>query len=351
MDLNKRSVADLTRTCRSAFNRCLTHHGLQKNQWAENRCADFSLWADGVGALAASRASLDSRFQSQPSELTLVKGTLVMLQDFLDQCVHCAESGTLIDEAIENVDSALENLVLLAVAIRRTGRRSRLEKADRKFDPEDHSELALLLKILCLYMLGANQPHEILVRLKNMSTDGRVLELESTELSSPQERLLQTNLRRRNRFLQAQRHSEGLKSLQWGERGNIYDRLERAGDGTERSTKEEQVDMANQQPGQELASTFPVEPTVSGTSASIPESKLNAQSVKRKSSQVAMTTITTLAAAVRYPRPPKVQEGSAMFKCPCCCQTLPVEVALDGTRWKYLMSPSLSLPVHNADGI
>lgn len=334
MDIDTQSVADLARKCRSAFNDCLTHRSLLRNQWAENRLADFSLWAHGVGALAASQASLDTRFQSQPSELTLVKGTLLMLEQFLSQCVHYAESATPVDEATKNVDSVLENLALLAVAIRRTGRQS-LEKADRKFDPEDHAELAALLKILCLYQPGViKSDEELLARPKGLSTEERVLGLESVDLSSAQERLLQTNLRRRNRFLRAQRHSEGLKPPQPAEKEKKEDRIERVEGGTETTTKYEQVDMANQQAAPKTASPAPAEPTISGTSASIPESKLNTQRVKRRSSQVAMTAVTTLTAAARYPRPPKIREGLKMFKCPCCCQTLPVEVAIEGTRWK-----------------
>ncbi|KAL3481490.1 hypothetical protein BJX99DRAFT_148515 [Aspergillus californicus] len=337
MDLSMRSVAYLTTTCRVAFNQCVTHHSLRKNQWAENRLADFSLWADGVGALAGSRASLDSRFQSQPRELALVKGTLVMLHGFLDQCVHSAENGDPVDEATQNVDSALQNLAFLAVAIRRTGRRSRLEKADQKFDRQDHSELELLLNIVLLYRPGANKANKgVLGRLKDFSTEERVLGLESNELSSSQERLLQTNLRRRNRFLQAQRHSKGLSFLQREVR-NVSDRFEQSGSGTEK-----QVDTANRQSDPTPASSFPVEPTITTTSASIPQSKINAQGVQRRSSQVAMTTVTTLTAVAQYPSPPKVNEGLTMFKCPCCCQTLPVEVATEGMRWKKHLSGDIS---------
>jgi hypothetical protein len=106
MDFKTRSVADLTKTCHLVFSQCLTYHSLQKNQWAEDRLADFNIWAERVGALAASQASFDSQFQSPPRELIFVKGFLVLLQGFLNQCVSCAESGAPVHEAIYSVDSA-----------------------------------------------------------------------------------------------------------------------------------------------------------------------------------------------------------------------------------------------------
>lgn len=71
----------------------------------------------------------------RPSDLPLVNGILAMLHQFLSDCVDVAEQGLPIDKTLQNVDSALENLALMAVSVQQTGRRSRLQKADRMYDP------------------------------------------------------------------------------------------------------------------------------------------------------------------------------------------------------------------------
>lgn len=332
MNIDTQSVASLTIRCMAAFSDCQKNASLLRNQWAENRLADFSLWAHGVGALAASQASLDAKCQSEPSTLMVVKMNLLMLEQSLNQCVDCAERAKRVDEATTNVDSALENLNLLAVAIRRTSRRAQLEKADQNFDPENHTELATLLKILLCCQLGARERDEgSLTRLKKLTTEERVLELQSAYLSSAQERLLQTNLRRRNRFLQAQKHigeftlpeaAEQDKKEKW--------KLE---DDTE-ATEYEQVDTKKQQDSPEIKSPGPAEATITGSSAPGPESSPSTERERMPSSQLTMSSIATLAAVAQYPKPPKIRDGLTMFKCPCCCQTLPVEVAIEEIRWK-----------------
>lgn len=143
------SIAELTQQCVSAFETCVNHERLMEHQWAENRFADFNLFVDGVGALSVSRVSLDSRLETRPNDLVLIKSVLAMLKDFLVQCIKCTKSQSGTDGAMKKVDTSLENLALIAVASRKTGKRSRLEKADGRFKPKEHTELRDLLRILC----------------------------------------------------------------------------------------------------------------------------------------------------------------------------------------------------------
>lgn len=129
MDFATGSVSDLTTASIAGFERCFAVNGVKHSEDLENRFADFNLWAAGVGAMAGSEASLDHRFEERPEVLILVKGILALLQQFLDEAASVAERASLVDKDFQDVDSLLEDLAMIAVAIRRTGKRSRLKKS------------------------------------------------------------------------------------------------------------------------------------------------------------------------------------------------------------------------------
>lgn len=58
-----------------------------KNEWAENRLADFNLWANGIGALALGRASLDSRLALWPELQDAVINLLRLLELVTEDCI------------------------------------------------------------------------------------------------------------------------------------------------------------------------------------------------------------------------------------------------------------------------
>ncbi|KAH7124685.1 hypothetical protein EDB81DRAFT_846974 [Dactylonectria macrodidyma] len=340
------SIAELTRQCVSAFETCVRHERLMKHQWAENRFADFNLFVDGVGALSASTASLDSRFESRPDDLVLIKSVLTMLKNFLVQCIRCAEAQSSTDEAIDKVDSSLDNLALIAVAIRKTGKRSRLEKADRKFKPEEHAELKDFLRILCLRRHtrkeAGKEAGKVAERddfkFEKLSTQECINISTEFELSEPQQRLVEVNMRRRNRFLQTQEHSEKLKARRSEEPAKAGDTREETDVGTKQLPNVEAgsqgnfVKITTRDPGKRIILHAP---TIPETKASTAEGSFQVRRAKKTPSQPAMTAITTLTAAARYPKAPETCQKSKMFKCPCCCQTLPAGFGTDKDLWKY----------------
>jgi hypothetical protein len=318
MEPAEASVSDLTKACLSQFEHCLALKSLMHNELLENRLADLNLWADGVGATAELRASLDQRFRSRPNELGLVKSILIMLKQFLDECASVAEKGMPVSEAIRNIDSALENLALIAVAIRRTGRRSRLQKADRRFDPDEHRELRLHLA--CIVLLRPRK-------------DGREADgLDLSKLKPVQERLIDANLRRRNRFLYAQRHSTLLKGREVSLSGPIEAGLEIASAEDARPTSSDKSEH-------KVSAAIPTikestQPSVSGTSASTPESGFHYKGAKRSTPEAVKTQITSIAATARYPKPSKPPSDQKLFKCPCCCQAIPFEDVEEDEQWR-----------------
>ncbi|KAF5692417.1 1-phosphatidylinositol-4,5-bisphosphate phosphodiesterase [Fusarium denticulatum] len=214
MDLMSLTARDLSNKCLEAFQICLTFPcpdpGLSNQQAShderfEYRLADFNLWIDGIGALAPSKASLDARLSERPIDLSLVKGNLVMLFQSLEDCLNLLEADGSLEDALLDIDSALESLVTLSLAIRRTGRRSRLHKADRLFKPEEHAELKKHLEAIVLLRPGSGpcfQDDEFQTKIKS--------------LTPLQNHLVTADLKRRNRFIQAQLHSLGLKKRSVG---------------------------------------------------------------------------------------------------------------------------------------
>jgi hypothetical protein len=60
-------VSEATAVCLQSFTDCLA---VMKNEWAENRLAEFNLsWVSGIGASARTTASLDSRLAFKPEAL------------------------------------------------------------------------------------------------------------------------------------------------------------------------------------------------------------------------------------------------------------------------------------------
>ena len=58
------------------------------SEWADNRIADFNLWASSIGALAAKRASLDARLETQPDLLTFVINLVKLLDLLIQDCIE-----------------------------------------------------------------------------------------------------------------------------------------------------------------------------------------------------------------------------------------------------------------------
>ncbi|MBE3047054.1 hypothetical protein IMZ48_31920, partial [Candidatus Bathyarchaeota archaeon] len=229
------SVSHLTESCISKFKHLINSGGSNEQESLETRLADFNLWADGVGATAKLGASLDTRFHARPDDLLLVKGTLTMLADFLDEYAILASDRSPTDEAIINVDSSIRNLAMIGVAIRRTGKASRSRRADRLFDRAEHQELRRHLECIVLLRPSETQPqledldaskvneliasnapqlNELVVPMLERLVECRMSQLGASKLSVVQNRLIEANLRRRHRFLLAQRRSRHSRADQ-----------------------------------------------------------------------------------------------------------------------------------------
>jgi hypothetical protein len=112
-----------------------------------------------------------------------------------------ASSGPL-SKTMREVDLMLDQLARIAVAIRRPGTHSRLQKADGMLRLEDHQDL---------------RAHLIAVLLSQGPSSAEYMfspeQIDPSKLSAVQLRLVNCNLKRRNRFLYAQKHSKDLDAI------------------------------------------------------------------------------------------------------------------------------------------
>ncbi|GAW22616.1 hypothetical protein ANO14919_121580 [Xylariales sp. No.14919] len=330
MESAEPSVLILTKACISKFEELLALHG-PGHTGLESRLADFCLWADSVGALSKPGSSLDSRLQGRFNDLALVRNVLNTLADCLDYAKNVAESERSSDEIIQNFDSAIGNLALIGVAIRRTGKASRNRRADLTFDPDEHPDFRTHLE--CIVLL---RPTEEALFHQNENEDC-VADLNPSKLSPLQNRLIDANLRRRHKFNIAQKRSKHQKEAH-AQVGASAASLSADNPLQDRPPPSVQNVLGPQGLGPHLTTKdlSRPEPTISGFSlASTAEGTLKyTPAVKQGHPRVAKTQITSIAADTEFPKPPPIPLGRLVAKCPCCCQSFPVDVFTNPTTWK-----------------
>lgn len=356
-----RVIFEATAVCLQSFTDCLAVEALMTDEWAENRLADFNLWVSGIGASARGRASLDSRMALKPEAREVIANLLRLLAGVVDECKKLAlsettnllsesshdgelrgrlatlspeepparsfspwsddsasdtqsetefkplSSGNPLRENMQNIEMMLDQLSRIAVAVRRSGRRSRLQKADQRFKSEEHEDL---------------QKHLITILLARPEFSKE--QIEPSKLSKVQQRLIYCNLKRRNRFLYAQQHSKWLDP---DTAGRPIETI-----GTRPPTDGEAAKEKQKKPSSE-ATDARINPTIrTGTSASAVSDSL-ALPQALIPAPAASTVMSSTVIDIKYPSPPKIKEGARVFACPCCCQTLPVNLS-EENRWK-----------------
>ncbi|KAI0878596.1 hypothetical protein GGS24DRAFT_443422 [Hypoxylon argillaceum] len=330
MERTERSVLMLTKLCISKFEELIALHTPRRVE-LESRLADFNLWADGVGALSKPGSSLDSRLQGRVNDLALVKNVLISLADSLDYFKDVAVTETSFDECIQNLSSAIGNLALIGVAIRRTGKASRNRRADRTFNPDAHHEFRTHLECIAL-LRPTGEP------LFHQTENGDcVVGLDPSKLTALQNRLIDANLRRRHNFYVAQKRSKHQKqALVQLSIPAVIAAADNPLQGRPPPNVQNAVDP--QSPRPHLISKDPDRPppTISGFSlASTAEGTLqDTSAVKRYDLRAAKTQITSIASDAEFPQPPPIPLGRQVAKCPCCCQSLPVEIFTNPKTWK-----------------
>lgn len=232
---------------------------------------------------------------------------------------------------MRNTETILDQLSRLAVTIRKSGTHARLQKADRCFDLNGHEDL---------------RNHLIAVLLSQPAKDGNPpMQRDPSTLNQVQQRLINANLRRANRFRYAQRHSMKLGP------GPMLPLPEKDTIDQHNETFVDRIALANRSPilvdatpsTQQRARdvkrlwNLPAAAGATSTTASAVEGSIVVPQTITPS-KPAMTQVSSTGSKLVYPRPPRMKQGLHTFKCPCCCQSFP-RMFSEGERWRSVIFP------------
>ncbi|GAM36942.1 hypothetical protein TCE0_022r06437 [Talaromyces pinophilus] len=376
------NIAEATTACQNSLTECLAIESLRE-EWAEDRLADFKLWDASVGASSNKKASLEERLILKRHVRNVVLDLLIVLKSTIDQCrelghkadqhayttvvddEHGADkayenpastgSGSNLDsvsemllEAVQTADTLLNDLVRLSVVIRKAAINSHNLKADSLFHYEHpdlqalqrHLRYVIMFRPKCLedernafwdglgtdfLELSISEKSDCLNRLE---VDSWKFSLTSNQLTAVQERLISANLRRNHRFRYSQRHALKLGQDKSRPAANtVY----KPGLALGHIPDTSQPQGTSTNPSHHLAidtkaqTEDPIGSILSDTTASAVDSKLMEDAATSvATSQQSGTTTSAVASRIKtqYPRPPRLKERALNLNCPCCCRPL-----------------------------
>lgn len=318
------TILNAAAACRDMFRAAMTIPQLMQQKWAENRLADFNLWTAGAGASTTGKASLDHRLRANRETHTIIVNLLRMLRILVEKCIEEAHKkeenvSELSGEELtrmKDVEDSLNQLSRLTIAIRKAGIRSRLQKADSSFDSEN-LQITTLRRHLELLLLVRPDEHG--------SSESSQKQLDTTRLTPIQSRLIEANLKRRNRFLYAQRHAQKLEnnSVKQDSRPSatvvsVKQQHPKSDKGKTATLSPPKEKILEDNPGAQSTTTA----TMVDEKILIPPKSANPT-----------TVVSVTSSRISYPKPPPIHDGQRVFTCPCCCQSLPTTVAR-GNHWK-----------------
>lgn len=219
---------------------------------------------------------------------------------------------------MKDVEDSLTQLSKITGVIRKVGVSSKVQKADRTFDPQT-ARIRSLRRHLETVLLAHPDEHGC--------SDSSIQAIDSARLSRIQSRLIDANLRRRHRFNYAQQHFQQL------------------GNGSEltKPTPPETTAVESRPPGTDVenaGSFLESEKSASNqeitTPSTIPAIAANQQSEAYPDPPGWPANDATMSLTdfqINYPNPPSLDEGQITFMCPCCCQRLPVAES-QHEKWK-----------------
>lgn len=218
---------------------------------------------------------------------------------------------------MKDVEDSLHQLVRLTVAIRKAGTRSRLRKADSSYDPGSPQIRSFRRHLELLLLVHPD---------KHGCSESSKQQLDPAQLTQIQLRLIEANLRRRNRFLYAQKHAQKLGV-------NYAPRKDLPSEGPVLAQPAARSNIGNttslpQVVNVPIEDHLQAQSTTTATRVDDPIVIPPKQVIKS-----ATTVVSTTSSRIAYPKPPLIFDHQIFFTCPCCCQSLPAAVGR-GNQWK-----------------
>ncbi|RSL49753.1 hypothetical protein CEP54_012260 [Fusarium duplospermum] len=227
-----------TLECQALFESCQRNPHLSGDDWIDKMSAEFNWWSLGIGAAKGGHSSLDYRVQtrddvrnvlvnlldslatslakyidaaSEPSDLTVTPAHDPERTTAQGSESQASEDGSMIDEQRYYIETTIRFLSQISMAIRKSGTKFRHQRVDKLLvareselkEFRDYMRYFLLMsptkvhtlhRVLHQHSLTGDPTWNILwITLKAYFTDIR-------RLTPVQNRLIQANLVRRNRF-------------------------------------------------------------------------------------------------------------------------------------------------------
>lgn len=216
----------------------------------------------------------------------------------------------------------------ITMSIRNAGTNARIQKADASYDP-DHPQIKSLSQHLQLLLLVKPSKNGTLQARASsqgnlvLSSRDDTIVIDQNSLTAIQKRIINANLKRRNRFLYAQRHATKLS-----ERHQVPSKWISAPRKLPLPPVLNALKVSKEEHGAPQG--------CSATTATEVQDPIALPT--QASAQPATTVISTISSRVTYPRPPPLKSDQNLFQCPCCYQTLSTSMSR-GSQWKYVLIP------------
>ncbi|UPK96304.1 hypothetical protein LCI18_007239 [Fusarium solani-melongenae] len=395
-----------TEECLSLFEDASRHQALADDDWFEDRAADFVWWSHGLKAQKTGRSSLDYRLRDRPDIQKVIAGLLDSLAQALKECLQpddsqgpthddhedeasesdSSSSGSSWSEFSDEVNQSKDkdevdtpntedsdprfyietNLKLLAkisIAIRRSGAKLRYLKADAYLkDHSDDDEYTQLRSHLFFLILVGPYEQKLFGELRHRAISEQLPKaveivirswiVDPSRATSNQQRLVETNITRRNRIAYARRFiSKGAAPNKNKEVAAPTIVPSQLPDAVLRPAKEPSTFGADAQepfPITDPIQALPIspEPAKSLTAKTLTATELGSQFVlpvivpfePKKGAMSVATKMTQTGIKQDYPACPG-KKGS--FQCPYCVQVLSEDYTAK-SRWRGHVAQDLN---------
>ena len=233
-----------------------------------------------------------------------------------------------IEEAKRGIDEMTDNLAWIGSAIRQSGTKTRLQKADEYFKHDISGKDKwqcdqLRAHLICIMV---SRPTE------SAKSKDYPRNFHSIELQGMQNRLIEANLRRWHRFRYAQRHSDVLRASQAVQ--NIP--LQVIPEGTASDSAAEptntpapRINVAAAKQRNEVKDQFETHSTARLLASAFGSRYQGLEGRYTRPAKSTMTRVSTITGSARFPKAKTSQMQRKTMMCPCCCQALPLEEAED----------------------
>jgi hypothetical protein len=328
-------AGDATRACFARFRTCIAALDGEHRNYLEIRFADLKLWADSVGVLSSGKASLDWRLSGRSSDIFLVTSLLDMLEQFLEAYKTVATGSgdeDIIGETTQGIDEMTDNLAWVGSAIRRSGTKTRLQKADTFFEHDKTGKDKpqcdqLRAHLICIMKSRPTQ---------SATSEDYLRDFSSVKLQGIQIRLVEANLRRWHRFRYAQRHSDILRASRAVQNMPLHvipegTTLDVATKVTDHPTP--RINAAVTKQRDEVNDHGDTRSTAGLSASAFGSEYQGLQGRHIRPAKSTMTRNSTITGFARFPKAKRSQKRRKTLLCPCCCQALPLEEAQDPDLW------------------